>query len=364
MIRVLHAVNNMHRAGIETMLMNYYRNIDRSKIQFDFVAHRPERDDYDDEIEKLGGRIFYAPRLYPQNYPEYFKFMKRLFCEHPEYRIIHSHIDAMSYMPLLAAKKSGVPVRIAHSHSTSIDKDFKYPVKMAFREMLLKVSTHRFACGEEAGKFLFKQSDFFIVPNAVNSSDFSFSEETRRKKRSELKIDNKFVLGHIGRFYYPKNHEFLIDIFERFLKLNENSVLLLVGDGEKLDSIKELTREKGISDKVLFLGNRNDANELYQAMDCFLLPSLFEGIPVVGVEAQFAGLPCFFSDRVPKEVAFADESQFLPLEKGAEFWAEKIFSVYNCANPRQTAFNSRFDIVNSSKILEEKYIALYNSLGE
>ncbi len=364
MIRVLHAVNNMHRAGIETTLMNYYRNIDRSKIQFDFLTHRPERDDYDNEIEELGGRVFYAPRLYPQNYPKYFKFMKRLFCEHPEYRIVHSHIDAMSYMPLLAAKKSEIPIRIAHSHSTSIDRDFKYPIKLAFREMLPGVATHRFACGEEAGKFLFKQKSFFILPNAVNSSDFSFSEETRSKKRNELKLENKFVLGHIGRFYYPKNHEFLIDIFECFLKLNQNSVLLLAGDGEKLDSIKELTQKKGISDKVLFLGNRNDAAELYQAMDCFVLPSLFEGIPVVGIEAQFAGLPCFFSDRVSKEVAFSYETHFLPLEKGPEFWAKEVFSASKGTNQRQSALNNKFDILNSAKALEEKYITLYNSNGE
>ena len=141
MIRVLQCVNNMHRAGLETMLMNYYRHIDRNKIQFDFLTHRPDRSDYDDEIEELGGRVYYAPRLFPQNYPAYFRYMKGFFSEHPEYCIIHSHIDAMSYLPLMTAKKAGVPVRIAHSHNTSIDKDFKYLMKEAFRWQLPYVAT-------------------------------------------------------------------------------------------------------------------------------------------------------------------------------------------------------------------------------
>ena len=145
MIRVLQCVNNMHRAGLETMLMNYYRNIDRTKIQFDFLVHRQERSDYDDEIESLGGRIYRAPRLYPQNYPAYFRYMKQFFRDHPEYKIVHSHIDAMSYLPLLAAKRARVPVRIAHSHSTSIDKDTKYWIKQGFRFLIPSVATQFFS---------------------------------------------------------------------------------------------------------------------------------------------------------------------------------------------------------------------------
>ena len=147
MIRILQCVNNMHRAGLETMLMNYYRNIDRDQIQFDFLTHRPERGDYDDEIEQLGGRVYYAPRLYPQNYPAYFAYMKRFFAEHPEYRIVHSHIDSMSYLPLLAAKKAGIPIRIAHSHNTSLDRDFKYLLKQYFRKRIPSVANVHLTCG-------------------------------------------------------------------------------------------------------------------------------------------------------------------------------------------------------------------------
>ena len=172
MIRILQCVNDMHRAGLETMLMNYYRNIDREKIQFDFLTHRPQRSDYDDEIESLGGKIYYAPRLYPQNYPKYFKWMKQFFSEHPEYKIIHSHIDAMSYLPLKAAKKANIPIRIAHSHNTAIDRDFKYLLKTYFRFKLPKVANYYCACGKEAGEFLFPGKEYMYVPNAIEIDRF------------------------------------------------------------------------------------------------------------------------------------------------------------------------------------------------
>ena len=185
MIRILQCVNDMHRAGLETMLMNYYRNIDRTKIQFDFLTHRPYRSDYDDEIEKMGGKVYYAPRLYPQNYPNYFKWMKNFFKEHPEYKIVHSHIDTMSYLPLLAAKKAGVPIRIAHSHNTSLDRDFKYLLKQYFRLRINSVCTHRLACGKEAGTFLFGNRDFKVIPNAIDAEKFYFNKDLRDEKRKE-----------------------------------------------------------------------------------------------------------------------------------------------------------------------------------
>jgi len=213
MIRILHCVNDMHRAGLETMLMNYYRNIDRTKIQFDFLTHRPYRSDYDDEIESLGGKIYYAPRLYPQNYPVYFRWMRKFFKEHPEYKIVHSHIDTMSYLPLLAAKKAGVPIRIAHSHNTSLDKDFKYLLKQYFRFRINSVCTHRLACGKEAGEFLFGNRDFKVIPNAIDAEKFYFNKDLRDEKRKELGLAGKFVVGHVGRLSYQKNHKFLIEIF-------------------------------------------------------------------------------------------------------------------------------------------------------
>ena len=361
MIRILQVVNDMHRAGLETMLMNYYRNIDRTKIQFDFLTHRPNKSDYDDEIISLGGKVYYAPRLYPQNYPKYFKWMKKFFAEHPEYKIIHSHIDTMSYLPLKAAKKAGVPVRIAHSHNTSIDKDFKYPLKMYFRSRINGVVTDRLACGREAGEFLFKNKSFKVIPNAVDADIFLYDAHLREKKRRELGLENNLVVGHVGRLSYQKNHRFLIRIFDELIKKEPAAKLVLVGVGEKEQEIREQVKSLGLDESVMFLGNRSDVNELYQAMDVFVLPSLFEGIPVVGVEAQFADLPCLFSDKTPDEVKFNVRTKFIGLDKSPEFWANEILAAcsgFPRSCDREDIVNSRYDIKCAHAILEEYYINL------
>lgn len=362
MIRVLQCVNDMHRAGLETMLMNYYRNIDRSKIQFDFLTHRPERSDYDDEIESLGGKMYYAPRLYPQNYPAYFKWTKAFFREHTEYKIVHSHIDAMSFLPLSAAKKAGVPYRIAHSHNTSIDRDFKYILKQYFRTQITKAANYYCACGDEAGEFLFPGKNFTIIPNAIETDKFIFNSKLREKKRKELNLENQFVVGHVGRLSYQKNHRLLVEIFNEILKKKPEALLLLVGVGEKEEEIKTQIYDRNISNKVKFLGNRNDVNELYQAMDVFVMPSFFEGVPVTGIEAQFAGLSCFFSDRVPVEVDFTGECYFYPLNMSLTQWADNIIK-YGLMRDRKEksarTLESRFDIENAHKILENYYLAFY-----
>lgn len=355
MLRILHCVNNMHRAGLETMIMNYYRNIDRTRFQFDFLTHREERSDYDDEIEALGGRIYRAPRLYPQNYPAYFKFMKKFFREHPEYKIVHSHIDAMSYLPLLAAKKAGVPVRIAHSHSTGIDRDFKYPLKQYFRLRLGSVTTKNFSCGNDAGRFLFRGRDFTVIHNAVDPTLFGYDESLRKKKREELGISDQFVIGHVGRMSYPKNHGFLLEIFVELLKQKPDALLLLVGTGEKEQELKEKVSELGIDSSVMFLGNRSDVNELYQVMDIFVLPSHFEGIPLVGVEAQFAGLPCLYSKGVPSEVCFNENCRFQSLSEPASVWVDGVLSMSAELDRSEVNKNSPYDIRVAALNLQKHY---------
>lgn len=357
MIRILQCVNDMHRAGLETMLMNYYRHIDRTKIQFDFLTHRPYRSDYDDEIKSLGGKIYYAPRLYPQNYLKYFKWMKRFFKDHPEYKIIHSHIDAMSYLPLKAAKKAGIPIRIAHSHNTSIDKDFKYFLKQYFRFRITKVATDYCACGQEAGAFLFGKEKYTFIPNAIDINKFVFNENIRDKKRNELNIQNEFVIGHVGRLSYQKNHKFLIELFNEYINRNPQTLLLLVGVGEKENEIRKQVHKFGLDGKVRFLGNRSDVNELYQAMDVFVMPSHFEGVPVVGIEAQFSDLPCIFSNKVPNEVKFNSKVEFIPLEASIKDWINAIEK----AKQKPRKFNTEelqdsiYDINNAHVILEQYY---------
>lgn len=361
MIRILQCVNNMHRAGLETLLMNYYRHIDRTKIQFDFLTHRPSPSDYDEEIKELGGRVYYAPRLYPQNYPAYFRYMKEFFGQHPEYKIMHAHIDSMSYLPLLAGKCAGVPIRIAHSHNTGMDKDFKYPLKQLFRSQINHVANVRYACGEEAGKFLFGHRKFHVVANAIDSQAFFYDRSIRNRKRQEMNLHNHFVVGHVGRLSYQKNHAFLVDIFYEIIRKRQDSLLLLVGAGEKEEEIRKKVALLGLEDQVIFLGKREDVSEIYQAMDAFVLPSLFEGLPLVGLEAQFAGLPCFFSDRVPAEAGIGDNAHFIPLEKESAFWADQILK-NGTQKVREIDLNegnySNFDITKAARILEKRYVAL------
>ena len=363
MIRVLQCVNFMHRAGLETMLMNYFRNMDRDQIMFDFLTHRPWEADYDDEIRALGGKVYYAPRLVPQNYPAYFKYMERFFREHPEYRIVHSHIDAMSYLPLAAAKRAGVPVRIAHSHNTGIDPDYKYLLKMYFRYRLPRVATDYLACGTEAGEFLFRGKPFTVIPNAIDGSKFVFNREIREMVRSQLQICDKFVIGSVGRLTHQKNLPFLISVFNELLKLCPEAVLLIIGGGEEADALKKQAASLGISENVRFLGVRDDVEQLYQAMDIFVMPSHYEGLPVVGVEAQFAGLPCVFSANITSELKLSEHTYFMGLYRPPEEWAAFILDLRDRHYIRELPQGCmNMDITHTKDVLQDYYFKKWSNV--
>lgn len=325
-IRVLQVVTIMNRGGLETMLMNYYKKVDREKIQFDFMVHREERGDYDDEIEALGGRIFRMNQIRPGNYRKYFKQLDNFFEKHKEYKAIHSHINENSGFVLRSAKKYNIPCRIAHSHLANLKLDYKYPFRLYGRINLNPNVTEYFACSEEAGKWLFKnpRKKVVVLNNAVDTALFVEKDELRLKSRKNLGIDDKFVIGHVGRFNPQKNHTFLIDIFSEIKKLESKSVLLLIGEGYLLKDIKEKVNKLGLEDSVKFLGLRSDISDLMQAMDLFLFPSLFEGLPVVLVEAQAAGLKCVTSTGVTKESDLTNSVEFYDLDTSPEEWAEKI----------------------------------------
>ena len=364
MIRVLQVVNIMNRAGIETLLMNYYRALDKEKIQFDFLTHRKEKGQYDEEIASMGGIVYHAPRLYPQYYVRYFNWMQQFFSQHPEYRIVHSHIDAMSFFPLSAAKRADIPVRIAHSHSTKIEIGLKYPIKLACKLFMPAAANCFWACGTSAGKFLFgNRNDLVVLPNAINVDAFKYDEKVRNRVRQELCMGDALVVGHVGRFLKVKNHSFILDVFEELNKNNSNTRLLLVGEGPLKASIQARVQKKGLMDKVIFLGNRENVSEYNQAMDVFVLPSLYEGIPVVGIEAQAAGLPCIFSSKVPIEVGLLDSCIFLDLHKGAKAWARTIAEAFE--NNRSEGFKAvikcGYNVHDASKKLINKYNQLLSA---
>lgn len=358
-IRILHVVTYMGRGGLETMLMNYYRQIDRTQVQFDFLVHREKKADYDDEIESLGGKIYRLPRLVPWSFT-YQKALHGFFEAHPEYQIIHVHQDCLSSVILKAAQECHVPVRIAHSHSSSQDKNLKYPIKMFYKYKISKYATDLFACGEKAGDWMFCGAPYKVVRNAIEVADYLPQSGIRTIMRQQLEFTpDNFVVGHVGRFSYPKNHTYLIEIFAAVRQMNPTAKLLLVGDGDSRSAIQEQVKQAGLQDAVIFTGVRSDVADLMQAMDVFVFPSLYEGLPVTMVEAQAAGLPCVISDQVPLECKLTDEVVRLPLQDTPKQWAKEIlrWKDYLRKNNETIISEAGFDIQENARWLQNYYLA-------
>lgn len=322
-IRVAQVVGKMNGGGVEAVVMNYYRHIDRSKVQFDFLVDEDSTRVPEEEITALGGRVFRIP---PYQHPiRYRRELIRLMREQ-QWLIVHSNINTLSVFPLSAAKKIGVPVRIAHSHSTMGKGEFaKNMMKLALRPFANVYPTVRFACGHYAGEWLFgKKHDFTVIPNAIELDKFRFDPTVRRETRKELGIaEDTFLIGHVGRFMPQKNQAFLVDVLADLLPNRPKTMLAFVGDGPDKADVQQHAEELGVSDHVLFLGQRSDVNRLYQVFDVFCLPSLYEGLCVVGIEAQCAGLPCLFSNSITREVDLTEASRFIPIESPKE-WSSII----------------------------------------
>lgn len=357
-IRILQVVTYMGRGGLETMLMNYYRNIDRSKVQFDFLTHRSEKADYDDEIEALGGKIYHVPRLNPFS-RSYLSALDRFFKEHREYQVVHCHQDCLSGVVLKVAKANGVKFTIAHSHNANQDKNLKYLVKIVAKRNITKYADKLFACGQEAGKWMFNTDDFEVLNNAIDTDKYTYDEKKSKEIRKSLGVEGKFVVGHVGRFNPQKNHEFLIDIFDEVQKIEPDSVLMLVGDGDLRGNIENKVKELGIEDKVKFMGIRSDVNDLMQAMDVFLFPSLYEGLGIVLIEAQAAGLKCVISDTIPRDGILTDDVIQVSLAQKASYWAKKIleyYPTYKRCNNKGKILEANYDIKDNAKKLEQFYL--------
>lgn len=364
MVRVLHSVSNMDRAGLETMLMNYYRHIDRDLVQFDFLANKPKPGAYEDEVRELGGRIFVSPGFNPIKLPKYRAYMKKLFEDNPEIQIVHAHNGALAYYALREAQRNGIKHRIAHSHNSKLNLDMKWPIKQYCRHNLKNVATDLWGCGELAVQFYFgkkvvDEHQYVLIKNAIEEERFIYNEQIRKQMRMKYNLEDKFVVGHVGRFMLQKNHVFLVEVFEQVYKRNPNAVLLLIGEGELQDEIKKDIMKRGLGDAVVFTGSIPNVNEMYQAMDVFVLPSLYEGLPVVGVEAQAAGVRSIFSDTITREIGITDLAQFVPLTKRPEQWAEIILSnVGHCdhIDMSDEIKKSGYSIHTEAKKMEKMYL--------
>lgn len=340
-IRVLHVLGGLGLGGAESRIMDLYRQMDREQIQFDFLVHSKnvknsktdmsvkEKQYYDEEVLGMGGHIYVLPKFKVYNYFDYRRAIKQFFATHHDFAVVQGHMTSTAgiYMPI--AKKAGIPITVAHSRNAGVEKGLKGIATKFFRRNLAKKVDHCFACsvlaGEDVfGKEVMNAGRVKVIHNAINASKFRYNQAVRDEMRSQLHIQDKLVLGHVGRFDYQKNHPYLIRIFKAVCDRRDDAVLLLLGEGAHMEEMKELCKQLKVEDKVLFVGNQKQPERYYQAFDVFLLPSFFEGLPGVLVEAQAAGLKCIVSDTVTKEAKVLDSVEYRSIEEPETKWAEAI----------------------------------------
>ena len=366
-MRVLQCIGSLGFGGSQTFVMSLYRAIDRSKVQFDFVVFPENIKGFYEEVEQLGGKVYVCPRFSAKNCVAFVKWWHRFFKEHKEYSVIHGHVRSVAAIYLKIAKKYGLKT-IVHSHSTSNGKGLGALVKKLFQKPLRKHADYLFSCSDYAGKWLYGEDaltlpQYKMIPNCVSCERFAYRETARREYRQRYGIpENAFVLGHIGRFREVKNHVFLVEVFDRLLARCPDARLLLVGDGELREQTENICREKGFLDKVCFTGNQANTEDYYAMMDVFILPSLWEGLPVCVVEAQASGLPCLITDVITRDVNLTDLVANASLEQPAEVWAEMILQhkakVRSGLTGEQQAQLAGFDSAHVAQELQEFYLSI------
>lgn len=370
-VRVLHMLHSMNRGGAETMIMNYYRHMDREKVQFDFLLTFQGKSDYEEEILSLGGRIFHITPLTLKTMKTYLMDIEDFLKGHPEYRIVHSHNSSKSVFPLGIAKKCGVPVRVSHSHdmgSSGVALSLKEIVRSILRTPLKRVSNYNFACSKDAaiwlyGKKYWEEKKVTVLENAIDTSIFNYNETIREEYRKQYHLEENLIFGHVGRFQEIKNHIFLLDIFAKIAEKKENARFILVGDGPLREGMEQKAEQIGIKDKIIFTGVREDVANFMQMMDVFVFPSLFEGLGIVLIEAQATGLPCLTSKGVvPEEVKITEQLQFISLNESAEYWAElAVRKNGSCKREAKTKEirKAGYDIIKAAEKLERFYLIHY-----
>lgn len=361
MIRILQIGMTDNWGGIETFLINYYRNIDKAKIQFDFINIYDNKLCFEDEITNMGGKIFKISSYYKHPL-KYISELKKIINDN-NYQIIHCNMNsAVMIYPLIAAKLSKAKITIAHSHNASSDKGIIKALLHNINKQFIPLFANRFfACSNKAGKWFYSKKvmnseKYYVINNAIDVEKFKFNTKIRNKKRKELGLEkDTIVVGHVGRFNKQKNHKFLIEIFNRAYQENNKLRLILIGIGPLMEEIKEKINSLSLSNVVLFLEQRNDVNELMQVMDIFILPSLYEGLPLVGVEAQVSGLKCLFSSSITSEVKLLNTTDYIDLNNLNE-WVNKIIELKSF--DRNNLNIDNFDI----KIQAENIIKLYSNM--
>lgn len=346
--------------GITNSVMNYYRYMDKSDMQIDFVVPNKLRNGLRCEIERNNGQIFEL--LNRNKNPIFYYFQLKKIMQNGEYDVVHAHGNSCTLtVEMFAAKRAGIKIRIPHSRNTMCKHKLLHKL---LRPLFNYSYTHGFACGEEAGKWLFGNNKFIVITNGNDVEKFKYNDKVRYKYRKKLNLENYIVIGHIGRFNKQKNHTFLIRVFKQLVNKSDKYRLMLVGDGELMPQIKKQVENYDLSDKVIFIGKSQNVDQLIQAMDIMLLPSLYEGLPNVVIEWQIAGLPSIVSENVTREVKITELINFLPLEVGPKAWAENIKKIrpINRESIKNKAIaqvrKAGFDVRKNAKQLKEIYIDL------
>lgn len=361
-LRVLQIIGIVCGGGVEAVIMNYYRNIDRTKIQFDFVVDGYEKTYLDDEIKAIGGKVYHV-EPYRKNI---FRYMRQIYkiVRAGHYEIVHSNMNTLSVFSLFSAWLGGARLRILHNHSTAVKGEGKRTMlKYILRPFATLFANRYAACSQLAGKWMYgdklmESGKVKVVNNAIDIKKFAYNEEKRQNLQKKLGINKEnLVLGHVGRFMYQKNHEFLLEVFAALIKRRPKSMLLLIGEGELRHRMEEKAERLGLMENVRFLGMCTDVAALYNVMDIFVLPSWYEGLPVVSVEAQANGLPCLVSDRVSGECELTSSLHFQPLSAGADSWANKLICLSRERNRRAAVEIAAhdFDISSEAVRLAEWY---------
>ncbi len=328
MVRVLHYIGGLGFGGSQMFVMGLYRNIDREKVQFDFVVFENQLEGFQKEIIKMGGKIYKCPRYQGKNHIAFQKWWKTFFQKHQEYPIFHCHVRSTASLCIHTAKKYGIIV-IAHSHSISNGSGFRGKIKDIMQIPVRWQADYLFACSEKAGRWMYgraavKRNNYRVIFNAIDTKRFQYNKEKRMKVRKSLKIDKQYVIGTVGRLTEAKNQKFLIDLFADIHKKNAETILLIVGDGELRGVLEQQVKNLGLSDHVIFTGNKSNTQDYYQAMDVFVFPSLWEGLGISVIEAQCCGLPCIVSERIPKEIDMKAKLVFIVNLRKKEEWVKQI----------------------------------------
>lgn len=361
--RLLHMIGSLEIGGSQAMVMNLYEKIDRRNLQFDFIIDHPDQTYLADRIKALGGKVYFMPTFKGWNVFEIQQSWNSFFEEHPEYKVLHSHVRSYASIYLPIAKKHGLKT-IIHSHSTSNGKGVSSAVKALMQYPLRFQADYFMSCSDKAGRWLFgkritQSNNYMVIPNAIDSERFVFGEKKRNQIRSELSIEDKFVVGHVGRLTEPKNHSFLLEVFAELRKTRKDAVLLLVGDGKLKKTIEEKIQSLNLDKSVLLLGSKSNTYDYYQAMDVFAFPSLWEGLGIAAIEAQASGLPCVVSERIPEEINIgAGLIHVVSLDEGKEVWAKAINSYESeCRFSRvDEVKKAGYDISENAKLIQKFYL--------